>query len=107
MKDPLPGSVKPNLLLDVGVEGRRVAMGALLNTKANPFILASADASDVFINTWFSHLEAFNTVTAPAARRLSMYRGVMGKSVLSTAMLYRTRRCMARGVRYGEGLFIA
>jgi hypothetical protein len=67
----------------------------LVNTKEKLLILAKAFGSFIKTDTWFSHLEGFNTVTPGMDRRLSKYLAVTGKSVLSIAIANRWRRTMA------------
>ena len=73
-------------------------------TKEKEFIFCNAAASVVFIDTWFSHFDTFKMVTSPVFLRLSRYRGVTGRSVLSNGMEYRVRRAMLRADKYCEGL---
>ena len=64
------------------------AIGPLLNTNGKLAILAKAAASVVCMATWLSHLELLRITTAPAKRILSIYLGVMGRSVESIAIPY-------------------
>ncbi len=75
-------------------------------TKGKLFILVNAAASDVEIQTWFNHFETLSITTAPDKRILSMYLGVIGRSVESIGILYLTLRWIERAVRYCEGLAI-
>ena len=82
------------------------ATGLVASTKLKPFILVSAAASLVIIHTWFNHLLLCKMVTLPANLMLSIYFGVMGKSLSSIAILYRTLLAMALCVKYGKGLLM-
>jgi hypothetical protein len=75
-------------------------------TKGNFLIFARATASVVCIQISFSHFDLLIIVTLPANRMLSMYLGVMGKSVESIEIFCFALLCIDFGDKNSEGLLM-